>query len=461
MSIIAGYMVPHPPIAVAEIGRGEEKAIQPTIDSYREVARDIASLKPDTIILTSPHSVMYSDYLHISPGKRAKGDFGQFRAPDVRFEETYDKELVERLADKCALLGFPAGTAGARNPDLDHGTMVPLYFVEKEYKDFKLVRVSLSGLPLKDHYRLGMLIRETAAELSRRAVFIGSGDLSHCQRESGPYGYKPEGPRYDDRIMDVMGRGDFGELFDFDGNFLEKAEECGHRSFVIMAGAFDRRAVSVKKLSHESTFGVGYGFCIYHPEGEDESRNFLEKFEEKEEKRLSEQRAKEDAYVQLARKTVESYIRYRKVPEVPEDLPEEMYRTSAGTFVSIHKDGALRGCIGTISAICDNVAEEIIRNAISASTRDPRFLEIEPKELPYLEITVDVLGDTEPIASKDLLDVKRYGVIVTNGMRRGLLLPNLDGVDTVDEQIDIARRKAGIRPEEEVELERFEVVRHY
>ena len=128
--------------------------------------------------------------------------------------------------------------------------------------------------------------------------------------------------------------------------------------------------------------------------------------------------------------------------------------------MSIHKDGALRGCIGTFLPVRENIAREIISNAVSASTRDPRFDAVRPEELPWLEINVDVLSRPERIESTDELDVKKYGVIVTDGSRRGLLLPDLDGVDTVEEQVDIARRKAGIPDGVPLELERFEEVRH-
>ena len=132
------------------------------------------------------------------------------------------------------------------------------------------------------------------------------------------------------------------------------------------------------------------------------------------------------------------------------------------SFVSIHEHGKLRGCIGTISPVRDCLAQEIIDNAVSASTRDPRFDPIRAGELKWLEISVDVLGDPEPVSSPDELDVKRYGVIVTKGRKRGLLLPDLDGVDTVEEQISIAKSKAGIADwDKKVELQRFEVVRHH
>ena len=458
MSIIAAYMVPHPPMIIPQIGRGTEKQIQETIDAYRNVAREIASLKPETIIISSPHSVMYSDYFHISPGKNAAGDFSNFRARDVRFQETYDEELVTRICSLSDAEDFPAGTLGERDRTLDHGTMIPLYFIRQFYSDFQLVRLGLSGLPLVDHYAFGRIIQKAVEDLDRRVVFVASGALSHKLQSYGPYGYAKEGPQYDARVMDVCSRAAFGELLDFDESFCEKAAECGHRSFVIMAGALDGRAVEAMQLSHQDVTGVGYGICSFHPTGIDESRHFLEQNSSEPNNNASP--ASSDPCVQLARASLESYILSRKIIDVPQDLPEDLTARRAGAFVSIHEHGQLRGCIGTISPARSNLAEEIIFNAISASTRDPRFPPIRKEELPFLEINVDVLGEPEDIESEDDLDVKRYGVIVTNGLRRGLLLPDLDGVDTVQQQIAIAKQKAGIASFEKVSLQRFEVVRH-
>lgn len=175
---------------------------------------------------------------------------------------------------------------------------------------------------------------------------------------------------------------------------------------------------------------------------------------------MREQRLQEDEYVRLARKVIETYVRTGKKPELPAGLPEEMRHGRAGVFVSIKKAGQLRGCIGTIQAVRGSIAEEIVENAVSASVRDPRFTPVREEELAQLSISVDVLGELEPVASLAQLDVKRYGVVVTKGRRRGLLLPNLEGVDTVEQQVAIAMEKAGIGSDETVELERFEVVRH-
>ena len=461
MGISAGFMVPHPPLIIPDVGGGGEKKIQRTIDAYKKVAEAIASLQPETIVLLSPHQIMYSDYFHISPGKGAGGDFGQFRAGRTAMEVSYDTEFVRALCETAEEAGLSAGTLGEREKKLDHGTMVPLYFVNQHWTEYRLVRIGLSGLPLTAHYRLGQCIRAAAQTLGRNTVVIASGDLSHKLKEDGPYGYQEEGPVYDARIMDVMGRGAFGELLEFSEDFCERAAECGHRSFTIMAGAFDRTGVETKLLSYEGPFGVGYGICSYRPCGDDDTRNFLEQYEEKEQMENLARREREDAYVRLARHTIEAFVETGKFPEMPEGLPDELYQNRAGTFVSLKEDGRLRGCIGTIQAVRGSLAEEIMHNAVSACSEDPRFSPVEEWEVDRLTISVDVLGETEKVSSPEELDVTRYGVIVTRGAKRGLLLPNLEGVDTIEQQIAIAKQKAGIKDHESVELERFEVIRHH
>ncbi len=461
MGISAGFMVPHPPLIIPDVGGGEEKKIQKTIDAYQKAAEMIGRLQPETIVLLSPHQTMYADYFHISPGQGARGDFGQFRARRTSMEVAYDTEFVQVLCENVEEAGLQAGTLGERERKLDHGTMVPLYFVNQYWTGYHLVRIGLSGLPLTAHYRLGQCIRQTAQSLGRNTVVIASGDLSHKLKEDGPYGYQAEGPAYDARIMDVMGRGAFGELLEFTEEFCEKAAECGHRSFTIMAGAFDKTGVEAEPLSYEGPFGVGYGVCVYRPCGDDKTRNFLEQYEEKERQELLARRAQEDPYVRLARYTIETYVGTGIFPSMPQDLPEELYHNRAGAFVSLKEDGRLRGCIGTIQAVRGSLAEEIMHNAVSACLEDPRFAPVEDWEVERLTISVDVLGETEKISSPEELDVTRYGVIVTKGARRGLLLPNLEGVDTIEQQIAIARQKAGIKEYESVELERFEVIRHH
>ncbi len=265
MSLLAGYMVPHPPIAVAEIGQGRERDITPTLESFDRVAMNIAEKKPDTIVLVSPHSVCYTDYFHISPGDGASGTFAQFGAPQVSISIEYDNTLRGKICQLCARAGIQAGTDYERDPSLDHGTMVPLYFIAKRYTDFKLIRIGLSGFSLQTHYQLGTLIRQVIDDLDERVAFVASGDLAHCQKPDGPYGYRDEGPLYDSLIMDTMSRAAFAELMDYSESLLDRSMECGHRSFCIMGGALGQDNIKTTVLSHEATFGVGYGFVMYEP----------------------------------------------------------------------------------------------------------------------------------------------------------------------------------------------------
>ena len=451
MSIVGAFMVPHPPMIVKEVGKGSEKQITKTLNSYEQVAKEISELNPETIIISSPHTKCYSDYFHICSGDYLKGDFGSFGAKQVTFNEENDTELISEIESIANKKDFPAGRT--KEIPLDHGTMVPLYFIRKYLPKTKIIVVGFSSLSLPENYEFGTIIKEAVDKLNRKVVFVGSGDLSHKLQDYGPYGFIKEGPIYDEKIIATMSKANFNELLEYDENFLEKASECGHRSFTVMAGALDGIEVKPKFYSHEDITGVGYGICSYYPESENEERHFLTKFLDNKKVKPS-----EDPYVKLAVASLTSYLTKKIQIAVPGDLPQEMLKEKAGVFVSIHKFGCLRGCIGTFLPTTNSIAEEIINNAIEASTSDPRFPEITKEEIPYLEVNVDVLSTPEP-TTKEELDPKRYGVIVRQGFKRGLLLPDLEGIDTVETQIDIAKRKAGITSGE-VSLERFEVIRH-
>lgn len=460
MSILMAAVVPHPPVILPEIGRGQETEIRRTTEAYREAAKRIRQLKPETLVVLSPHATSYADYFHISPGKKAHGDFRKFGAKQVEVTAFYDEAFVAALERNAKRAGIPAGTRGERDSTLDHGTMIPLTFVAERELPCEIVRIGLSGLDPTAHYRLGKCIKKTAEELDRDVVIIASGDLSHKLLETGPYGYAEQGPQFDALVTKALSEGDFLSLLTFDPAMCEEAAECGLGSFRIMAGAFDQTAVSTELLSYEGPFGVGYAVAVVTPEGEDETRAFDVAYQQAERARMRELRLREDAYVRLARETVEAFVKTGETPPLPEGLPAGMLETRAGVFVSLKLAGRLRGCIGTISAVRDNIAEEIVQNAVSACSDDPRFDPVRAEELEHINYSVDVLGETERVDSKEQLDAKRYGVVVTSGYRRGLLLPNLEGVDSVDEQIKIAKRKAGIPENERCRMERFEVVRH-
>lgn len=461
MSMLGAIITPHPPVLLPEVGGGREREIAATDRAMRTAAETVAAWQPDVIIVSSPHTILYRDYFHIAPGDGAVGDMSRFGAPEVRIQASYDTLLREEIIRRAEAEGLHAGTLGQRDPELDHGVLIPLYYLRKADVRCPIVRMGLSGFSPLDHYRLGKCVQDAVNALGRRAVFLASGDLSHKLKADGPYGCAPEGPQFDDAVTHTMASGDFLEFLTIDPALCERAAECGLRSFQVMAGALDGLAVEPQLLSHEGTFGVGYAIALFPVTGRDDSRCYEKDYLLAKNDRLATRKANEDPWVKLARRSLETYVKTgQRLTSLPEDLPTEMTTQQAGAFVSLHKNGQLRGCIGTIAPTCENLAWEIVQNAISACSRDPRFSPVRPNELDELEYSVDVLGAPEPVDSPAALDPKTYGVIVSCGGRRGLLLPDLDGVDSVEAQLSIALQKGGIRENEPYKIERFKVVRH-
>lgn len=461
MSMLGAIITPHPPVLLPEVGGGREREIAATDRAMRTAAETVAAWQPDVIIVSSPHTILYRDYFHIAPGDGAVGDMSRFGAPEVRIQASYDTLLREEIIRRAEAEGLHAGTLGQRDPELDHGVLIPLYYLRKAGVRCPIVRMGLSGFSPLDHYRLGKCVQDAVNALGRRAVFLASGDLSHKLKANGPYGYAPEGPQFDDAVTHTMASGDFLEFLTIDPALCERAAECGLRSFQVMAGALDGLAVEPQLLSHEGTFGVGYAIALFPVTGRNDSHCYEKDYLLAKNDRLATRKANEDPWVKLARRSLETYVKTgQRLTSLPEDLPAEMTTQQAGAFVSLHKNGQLRGCIGTIAPTCENLAWEIVQNAVSACSRDPRFSPVRPDELDELEYSVDVLGAPEPVDSPAALDPKTYGVIVSCGGRRGLLLPDLDGVDSVEAQLSIALQKGGIRENETYKIERFKVVRH-
>lgn len=265
MAIEKAFVVPHPPLIVPEIGRGEEKKIQSTIDAYDRIASEIADIRPDTIIITSPHTVMYGDYFHISPGKTAHGSFASFGTPKVAFDVEYDQQLAKKIAEHAQSVNVQAGFKGERDQSLDHGVMVPLYFIDRYLSDYQIVRIGLSGLSFKKHHRFGEAIKAAVNDADKRVVFVASGDLSHRLKHDGPYGFAEEGPVFDEQVVDCLKQNDLEGLMNIKPSLAEKAGECGLRSFIIMTGALDGESTDAEFHSYEGPFGVGYAVAGFTP----------------------------------------------------------------------------------------------------------------------------------------------------------------------------------------------------
>lgn len=465
MTMIKGYYtMPHPPIMLPEVGGERSEEIINTIDACRKISKEIKELDPKTIVIVSPHGPMFSDAVAIYREEKLRGDMGKFGVPDLKMELETDVELVERITKlaydekiQMAVLDDHLAKDYDLELEIDHGAFVPLYFIREELKDFKIVHITYGLLSKLELYRFGKVIEDAVEAMDRDVVFIASGDLSHRLKTDGPYTYDARGKEFDGRLIELFKKGDMEGIFEMDEALVDAAGQCGLKSYYIMMGAMGNRSFRGNLLSYEGNFGVGY--MVMDFELEEVGEDLLEKLKLSMEKCKEDMWSKEDDYVKLARMAINSWVKDRTEIKVPREMKASFESQRFGTFVSIKKSGRLRGCIGTILPVRENVGEEIIKNAISASTADPRFYPVREEELEELCISVDVIRDIEACDIKDL-DPSKYGVIVTHGLKRGLLLPDLEGIDTVDKQLEVALHKAGIEEGEEYEVERFKVVRH-
>lgn len=465
MSIKGFYLMPHPPIVVPEVGRGEEEKISATSESLYKLGKEIAEKAPSTIIVVTPHGTMFQDAIALAFEDNIKGSLKNFGVPQVSLKLDIDKALTSRIFELAKQEDIPAVMAtnellGQYNTStsIDHGALVPLYFIDKHYKDYKLVHITYAPLSDMELYKFGMTIAKAADSLNEDAIFIASGDLSHRLKEEGPYDYSPYGEKFDTEFLHNLKNGDVMGLFNMDRETVRSAGECGRRSVFIMLGALEGKTFNGELLSYEGTFGVGYGVMSFNILSEGSSK--LQELEERKKAEQQKKLSQRDPYVRLARESLTTYLNTGKpMNDTPDYVIEEMKNTRRGVFVSLKKYGELRGCIGTFLPTTDSVAEEIIRNAIEAGIDDPRFGPVEEEELLDIDFSVDVLSEPEP-AEKDELNPKEYGVIVASGRKRGLLLPDLEGVDSVEEQLSIALQKAGIRASEDYNIEKFKVIRH-
>lgn len=466
MGMIKGYFVmPHPPIIVPEVGKGEEKKAGETVLACRKVAEEIKALGPEVIVIITPHGPLFRDAIAITDMEIIEGDMEKFNAPDVKFNIKIDRDLSRNIMEaskRAGIMTVPITEMSMReyniSCELDHGAMVPLYFINKEYENYKLLHITYGMLPRIELYRFGEIIKKTIEEGTKNAVIIASGDLSHKLSSDGPYEYNAMGSVFDREIMRLLGEGDVEGIFNMDKEVIDSAGECGLRSFYIMLGAMDGLKFKGKLLSYEGPFGVGYGIMSFDF-GEDKGRNFTDRLIQDRDRERNSRRQREDPLVRLARESLEHYVKEGEYLKVPSYVTEDIMSEKRGAFVSLKIDGELRGCIGTIFPATENLAREIIRNAVEAGEKDPRFYPVDEEELIDIEYSVDVL--MLPVkASREELDPKKYGVIVRKGARAGLLLPDLEGVDTIQKQLKIALSKAGIDENEGYSIEKFEVIRH-
>jgi AmmeMemoRadiSam system protein A/AmmeMemoRadiSam system protein B len=430
-------IAPHPPIMVPEIGGDAIVEVQDSIAAMAEFAQRLKTSGAETVVLISPHAPLEADSFVAYHGPIVHGDFSRFQAPDTKFSAQVDDELLTALTASAAKENFQIIRIAERV--LDHGTAVPLYFLIANGWHGKVVAIGYSFLSNDEHLRFGSCIKRAVDDVQRRVAFVASGDLSHRLKPQAPAGYNPDAHFFDEEVVAAIRSCNLERIPEIDQNLRKQAGECGYRSMLVAIGAGGDLDRSCEVINYEAPFGVGY--LVAQLTLNETTRDTTE-------------------ITRLARDTVETFVISGIAPDPPAD-PHGILAERAPCFVSLKTlDGDLRGCIGTIEPVKDTLAEELIANAVSAATIDPRFPPVTADELSNLRYSVDVLRPAET-SSIEELDPRVFGVIVEDesGRHRGLLLPDIPGVDTAKQQVEIATRKAGIPQGAKVKLFRFKVVR--
>ena len=453
-SIVFSGIAPHPPIMVPEVGRESAAEVRGSIEGMAELTKRLIASGAETVVLISPHAPLEPDAFVAYQGPVLHGSFAKFRASEVSFDAALDDDLLQKISEAAAKEEYEVTGLGGRQ--LDHGTAVPLYFLQLNGWTGRVVALGYSFLSNEDHLRFGSCIGKAISQTGRSAGLIASGDLSHRLKPDAPAGYNPTAYIFDNEVVDALRANSPERIINIDQDLRRSAGECGYRSVLVALGATREQPWACEVIHYEAPFGVGY--LVAQLTGEPPLKQYPG--HSPGEVDLVGESFEGANLTQLARSAVETYVLRGTQIDSPQ-VDAGLLGARAACFVSLKThDGQLRGCIGTIEPTRDTLAEEIIANAINAATRDPRFSPVEAGELSQLRYSVDVLSAPEPATLEDL-DPAVYGVIVEDesGSHRGLLLPDLEGVESVAKQVEIAARKAGISSEAPIKLARFRVSR--
>ncbi|RMF84318.1 MAG: AmmeMemoRadiSam system protein A [Nitrospirae bacterium] len=432
--VVAAVLLPHAPIVCPPVAGPRAPEVRATTAACAEAAQTVVAARPDALVVTAPHGPRHPLEVTVCTAERLAGDLARFGAPEVAVSLPGAPELA---AAAVAAVGRVARCRPFPGGALEYSTVVPLSFLCDAGWNGPTLLVALPYPGATDPAAVGAAVAEAAAGLGLRLAVVASGDMSHRLTRDAPSGYDPEGRVFDEEVAALLAAGDLEALRGLDPVRVERAGEDCLDSLLFAAGCLGFETPGARLLSYEGPFGVGYGVAVLAAPPEP--------------------LAWSGALPELARDAIRAYVSEGRRLAPPETLPPEWHRR-APVFVTLRTpSGELRGCIGSLEPLTGNLAAETIDRAIAAATGDPRFAPVGPGEVEDLEVEVSILSPLEPVPSLEALDPARYGVVVEAGGRRGVLLPGIEGIDTPEQQVAIARRKAGIGPTEPVRLYRFTV----
>jgi AmmeMemoRadiSam system protein A len=445
----------HAPIVIPTIAAERAADCECTTAAMREVARRVVAHEPDVLVLVSPHAPRQSDRFGVVAAGSITGSFARFGFPRLATALPGAPEAARSVAEAASECGVECWKP--RGDDLDHGALVPLHFlVEAGWAGPTLIL----ALPFEDgtEVAMGEALRAAADRSRERWAVVASGDMSHRLEPGAPAGFEPKARRFDAELVTHLEKGDYRAACSPDPWLREIAAEDVIQSVQVAAAAVGFRNDGHAFLGYEGPFGVGYAESLLFTDGSHEPA-----------RPLAQDVAGDDApwrvagadppplLPEVAREAIRA-DRMGQVLHLPELEPP--WDAALAVFVTLRSPaGELRGCIGRTEPSYQTLVEEVADCAVSAATRDPRCEPVPLAEIDRLRIEVSVLSPLTPVASRAELDPRRYGIVVSLGRRRGVLLPDLAGVDTVVAQLHIAAEKAGIRDDDPYSIERFEVTK--
>lgn len=481
MSIVAGYLCPHAPVFIENVGGDQSKRVEGTIEAYRQVAIAIKQLQPDLIVIISPHGPIFTDAIAVYNMPNYVGNMKSFGEFTLNYQYSKDQDFIEALVKASNAVNgyyYPLSedqfNKFQHTPLLDHGVTVPLHFILGETSQIKIVAMSYGSLSYVELLKNGEILKDVAKASMKKVVIIASGDMSHALSNKGPYKFHESGPWFDQIMCENITKQKPYAIFSESEDKLSNAAECGLRSYAIMMGAFNKTNLTSNLIHYEGPFGVGYLLASFTAT-DISLEDSIAQIEDEANKKNAQRRANAHLFVQIATETIQTFVNERRVPKITYqdstiqindkkfdgESNREILNARHGVFVSIKKQGTLRGCIGTIMPTQKNTLDEIVKNAISACSKDYRFDPISSDELDALLISVDVLSELSRVEDVNALTPATQGVVVTCKDKMGVLLPNLEGINTVAEQLKIASNKGGFTVDDIEEIQSFTVERFY
>lgn len=451
--IVIAALLPHAPILIPCVGGERCEDARASMQAMSDLSRRVVASQPECLVLISPHSPRRRGAFAIWAGERLTGSLRQFGAPEAAIDLPADETISQLIMKEARARGVAMWWL--YDQELDHGATVPLWYLTQAGWAGPTVVLGLNYPGEPGLLELGQAIAAAAHHISFRLAVIASGDMSHRLKPGAPAGFHPRARDFDHQFIGHLRSGNFHQLEHPDSELQEIAAEDVADSTLVAASAANWDAAGHQVLSYEGPFGVGYGVAILHCRTPGRGQNHRAAASASSPRRES--TAHHLGLPQIARASIAASFRVEpeNLPAPAPGLPSE----SHGVFVTIRGNhGRLRGCIGTLSPQFRNLVEETWHVARDAAFHDHRFNAVTASELKHLRFEVSVVFPPEEIASPADLDPRHYGLIVgTADGRRGVLLPDVQGVETVEQQIAICRSKGGIDESEPVRLQRFVV----